>query len=71
MRGELSYIKGFGDYELGPYVGFGLSDLDDPGFILGFDYKKYLNNDNERFGDKENEIPVITAEELYQKMKVI
>ena len=43
MRGELSYIKGFGNYELGPYAGFGLSDLDDPGFILGFDYKNYLN----------------------------
>jgi len=43
MRGELSYIKGFGNYELGPYAGFGLSDFDDPGFILGFDYKNYLN----------------------------
>ena len=43
MRGELSYIKGFGNYELGPYAGFGLSDFDDPGFILGFDYKSYLN----------------------------
>ena len=48
MRGEMSYIKGFGDYELGPYVGFGLSDLDDPGFILGFDYKKYLNISSSR-----------------------
>ena len=44
IRGELSYIKGFGDYELGPYAGFGLSDFDDPGFILGFDYRSYLNN---------------------------
>ena len=44
MRGELSYIKGFGNYELGPYAGFGLSDFDDPGLILGFDYKNYLNN---------------------------
>ena len=43
MRGELSYIKGFGNYELGPYAGFGLSDFDDFGFILGFDYKSYLN----------------------------
>ena len=43
MRGELSYVKGFGNYELGPYAGFGLSDFDDPGFILGFDYKSYLN----------------------------
>ena len=43
MRGELSYIKGFGNYELGPYAGFGLSDLDDLGFILGFGYKNYLN----------------------------
>ena len=42
MRGELSYIKGFGNYELGPYAGFGLSDFDDPGFILGFDYKNYF-----------------------------
>ena len=44
MRGELSYIKGFGNYELGPYAGFGLSDFEDPGLILGFDYKNYLNN---------------------------
>ena len=43
MRGELSYIKGFGNYELGPYTGFGLSDFDDPGFVLGFVYKSYLN----------------------------
>ena len=43
MRGELSYIKGFGNYELGPYAGFGSSDFDDFGFILGFDYKSYLN----------------------------
>ena len=43
MRGELSYIKGFGNYELGPYAGFGFSDLDDPGFVLGFDYKNYLS----------------------------
>ena len=43
MRGELSYVKGFGNYELGPYAGFGLSDFDDPGFILGFDYKSCLN----------------------------
>ena len=43
MRGELSYIQGFGNYELGPYAGFGLSDFDDLGFILGFDYKSYLN----------------------------
>ena len=48
MRGELSYIKGFGNYELGPYAGFGLSDLDDPGFILGFDYKNYLNISSNR-----------------------
>jgi len=43
MRGELSYIKGFSNYELGPYAGFGSSDFDDFGFILGFDYKSYLN----------------------------
>jgi len=43
MRGELFYIKGFGNYEFGPYAGFGLSDFNDPGFILGFDYKSYLN----------------------------
>ena len=48
MRGELSYIKGFSSYELGPYAGFGLSDLDDPGFILGFDYKNYLNISSSR-----------------------
>ena len=48
MRGELSYIKGFGNYELGPYAGFGFSDLDDPGFILGFDYKNYLNTSSSR-----------------------
>ena len=48
MRGELSYIKGFGNYELGPYAGFGFSDLDDPGFILGFDYKNYLNISSNR-----------------------
>ena len=48
IRGELSYIKGFGNYELGPYAGFGLSDLDDPGFILGFDYKNYLNISSSR-----------------------
>ena len=48
MRGELSYIKGFGNYELGPYAGFGLSDLDDPGFILGFDYKNYINISSSR-----------------------
>ena len=48
MRGELSYIRGFGNYELGPYAGFGLSGLDDPGFILGFDYKNYLNTSSSR-----------------------
>ena len=48
MRGELSYIKGFGNYELGPYAGLGFSDLDDPGFILGFDYKNYLNISSSR-----------------------
>jgi len=53
MRGELSYIKGFGNYELGPCVGIGIAhefysfgpdDFDEPGLILGFDYKNYLNN---------------------------
>ena len=41
--GKLSYIRGFGSYKLGPYTGFSLSDLDAPGFTLGFDYKSYLN----------------------------
>ena len=49
FRGELSYLRGFGDYELGPYLGFGVSDFDDPddlGFIIGFDYRKYMNIDS-------------------------
>ena len=31
MRGEVSYLKGFGDYELGPYAGFGFGNFDSPG----------------------------------------
>ena len=60
IRGELSYIKGFGNYELGPYAGFGLSDFEDPGFILGFDYKNYLNifSNKSTYGSDWNTIPV-------------
>jgi len=42
LRGELSYLRGFGDFELGPYLGIGFSE-GTAGTIAGFDYKKYLN----------------------------
>ena len=46
MRSEVSYLKGFGDYELGPYAGFGFGNFDSPGFVLGFDYRKYTKTKN-------------------------
>ena len=46
MRGEVSYLKGFGDYELGPYAGFGFGNFDSPGLVFGFDYRKYTKTNN-------------------------
>ena len=49
LRGEVSYLKGKIDSESGPYLGFGLA-YDDPGFILGYDYRKYLESRKQKLG---------------------
>ena len=49
VRGELSYLKGNVDSESGPYLGFGFH-RDYPGFILGYDYRKYLESRKQKLG---------------------
>ena len=39
-RAEISYLKGSGHSEFGPYVGFGMTTMDF-GIIGGFDYRTY------------------------------
>ena len=45
VRGEVSMLSGSEDSEFGPYLGFGASE-DGPGFIAGYDYKKYVGLDS-------------------------
>lgn len=49
VRGEVSYLKGNVDSESGPYLGFGFH-RDYPGFILGYDYRKYLESRKQKLG---------------------
>ena len=49
LRGEVSYLKGNFDSESGPYFGFGFH-RDYPGFILGYDYRKYLESRKQKLG---------------------
>ena len=49
VRGEVSYLKGNVDSESGPYLGFGFH-RDYPGFILGYDYRKYLKSRKQKLG---------------------
>ena len=49
VRGEVSYLKGNIDSESGPYLGFGFH-RDYPGFILGYDYRKYLESRKQKLG---------------------
>lgn len=49
FRGEVSYLKGNIDSESGPYFGFGPIQ-GDPGFILGYDYRKYLESRKQKLG---------------------
>ena len=49
IRGEVSFLKGKIDSESGPYFGFGFH-LDYPGFILGYDYRKYLESRKQKLG---------------------
>ena len=49
LRGEVSYLKGNFDSESGPYLGFGFH-RDYPGFILGYDYRKYLESRKQKLG---------------------
>lgn len=46
VRSEFSYLKGFGDSELGPYAGLGAHIFYGSGFVLGFDYRKYTKTNN-------------------------
>ena len=53
FRGEVSYLKGKIDSESGPYFGFGLNapwESNLPGFILGYDYRKYLESRKQKLG---------------------
>ncbi len=49
IRGEVSFLKGKIDSESGPYFGFGFH-RDYPGFILGYDYRKYLKSRKQKLG---------------------
>ena len=45
IRVEVSMLTGGKDSESGPYLGFGAGE-DGPGFIVGYDYRKYIGLNN-------------------------